>query len=81
MKKNYYIKIIKTNGIKTGPGNARNIGIKKAKGEFIGYLDADDEERNKKFNDLVLKEAAKIFIDQIEFNADQGTNLLTVNSN
>ena len=36
---------------------------------------------NKKFNDLVLKEAAKILIDQIEFNADQSTNLLTVNSN
>ena len=48
---------------------------------FDEYLDADDEERNKKFNDLVLKEAAKILIDQIEFNADQGTNLLTVNSN
>ena len=39
------------------------------------------QERNKKFNDLVLKEAAKILIDQIEFNADQSTNLLTVNSN
>ena len=25
------VKIIKTNGIKTGPGNARNIGLKKAK--------------------------------------------------
>ena len=48
---------------------------------FDEYLDADDEERNKKFNDLVLKEAAKILIDQIEFNADQSTNLLTVNSN
>ena len=48
---------------------------------FDEYLDADYEERNKKFNDLVLKEAAKILIDQIEFNADQSTNLLTVNSN
>ena len=37
------IKIIKTKGTKTGPGNARNIGVREAKGEFIGYLDADDE--------------------------------------
>ena len=43
MKKNFFIKIIKTKGTKTGPGNARNIGVREAKGEFIGYLDADDE--------------------------------------
>ena len=48
---------------------------------FDEYLDADGEERDKKYKDLVLEEAAKILIDQIEFNADQSTNLLTVNSN
>ena len=58
----------------------RNLDLQPFK-NFDEYLDADDEERNKKFNDLVLKEAAKILIDQIEFNADQSNNLLTVNSN
>ncbi len=43
LKKGITIRIIKTNGIKTGPGNARNFGIDEAKGEFVGYLDADDE--------------------------------------
>ena len=43
LKKGLTIKIIKTNGIKTGPGNARNYGVNKSRGEFVGYLDADDE--------------------------------------
>ena len=37
VNKGIKIKILNTGGIKTGPGNARNVGLLKARGNYIGF--------------------------------------------
>ena len=76
LKKGITIKIIKTNGIKTGPGNARNFGLTEAKGEFIGYLDADDEWSEnylRKMLELVKKDGVAFAPTRVY---DQNNNLI-----
>ncbi|WP_172413503.1 glycosyltransferase [Lebetimonas natsushimae] len=49
--KDYRIKIYKTN-INSGPGIARNIGIEKSEGDWILFLDSDDELENFAISEL-----------------------------
>lgn len=51
-------RIIVVNQHNTGPAKARNAGIKLAKGDYIGFVDADDEIKVNYFESLV--NAAKI---------------------
>ncbi len=53
------IKII--NQKNSGPGGARNAGIKKAKGEYIGFLDADDIIESQMYEEMYKKAKEKNF--------------------
>ena len=53
---------------KTGPGGARNIGVKAASGKFIGFIEGDDYipyNYYKKMYSLMLKEKADIVMSEI----------------
>ena len=57
-----------------GPSKARNTGVKNAKGNWILFIDADDEmlpETLNYFSSLISKVAdAKIFLGEVLFNKD-----------
>lgn len=49
--KNQKIKFIK-NSINLGPSQSRNIGVREARGRYIGFLDADDEYTDTLFSSI-----------------------------
>jgi glycosyltransferase involved in cell wall biosynthesis len=73
MKDNRIVVIHKEN---SGVSATRNLGIKHAKGEFIGFVDADDfvdTTMYEKLYNLVKKEASEMAL--CSFYVDAGTNL------
>lgn len=43
----------------SGPGGARNAGIKEATGEYIGFLDSDDTQDNEMYEEMYKKAKSK----------------------
>ena len=82
--KNFNLIVNKKN---LGPGKARNIGIKKAKGEYLFFLDADDKivknTLNTLYNEVRFKSLDYIFCDSqwIENSTNQRKNKFSYNKN
>ena len=53
-----------------GPGLSRNIGLNKAKGKYIFFLDSDDWIENNTFNDIITI-ALKDGMDIVEFGINK----------
>jgi glycosyltransferase involved in cell wall biosynthesis len=70
VKKDKRIKYIK-NKHKQGPAGARNQGIEKAKGEYIAFLDSDDEWKNNHINDIMKEFSKNPTIDWIYANSER----------
>jgi len=73
-------RIVLLSQVNKGPAAARNIGIKLAKGDFIGFVDADDYIESNMFEKLVsiaIKEKTDVVISHFK-NFNKGSTRYTV---
>ena len=85
--KKYKDKIVFLDKENGGQGSARNLGIKKAKGDYIGFVDSDDfidKDMYKEMYDVALNNNSDIVIcnisDYYEKNGDEKDTLLDLKS-
>ena len=69
--KRFIYKILEQN---KGPGNARNVGLELAKGEFIGFIDSDDYVSDNYFESLYKLSKDKDVVFGIFVNSTNDTN-------